>query len=75
MPKNPELGSDASRVQKEEQRKIDEAEPLTEEELGEKEKLLTQVINCFIVLDANTYVTLNYLPLPSLFSCVLSPDT
>lgn len=43
MPKNPELGSDASRIQKEEQRKIDEAEPLSEEELAEKEKLLTQV--------------------------------
>ena len=44
VPKNPELGSDASRIQKEEQRKIDDAQPLTEEEVAEKEKLLTQVI-------------------------------
>jgi hypothetical protein len=37
------LGSEASRIQKEEQRKIDDAQPLTEEECVEKEKLLTQV--------------------------------
>jgi hypothetical protein len=37
------LGSDASRIQKEEQRKIDDAQPLTEDEVVEKEKLLTQV--------------------------------
>jgi hypothetical protein len=43
VPKNPELGSDASRIQKEEQRKIDDAQPLTEDEVMEKEKLLTQV--------------------------------
>ena len=43
VPKNPELGSEASRIQKEEQRKIDDAQPLTEEECVEKEKLLTQV--------------------------------
>jgi hypothetical protein len=43
VPKNPELGSDASRIQKEEQRKIDDAQPLTEDEVVEKEKLLTQV--------------------------------
>ncbi|XP_071453497.1 chromatin-remodeling complex ATPase chain Iswi-like [Hetaerina americana] len=42
VPKNPELGSDASRIQKEEQRKIDDAQPLSEEEHTEKEKLLTQ---------------------------------
>ncbi|PSN50858.1 Chromatin-remodeling complex ATPase chain Iswi [Blattella germanica] len=32
VPKNPELGSDASRIQKEEQRKIDDAQPLSEDE-------------------------------------------
>jgi hypothetical protein len=48
VPKNPELGSDASRIQKEEQRKIDDAQPLTEDEVVEKEKLLTQV-NVFSV--------------------------
>lgn len=43
VPKNPELGSDANKVQRDEQRKIDDAEPLTDEEVTEKEKLLTQV--------------------------------
>jgi hypothetical protein len=43
VPKNPELGSDASRIQKKKQRKIDYAQPLTEDEVMEKEKLLTQV--------------------------------
>lgn len=42
VPRNPELGPDAAKIQKEEQRKIDEAEPLTEEEIQEKEQLLTQ---------------------------------
>lgn len=42
VPKNPELGSEAAKAQREEQRKIDEAEPLTEEEVAEKESLLTQ---------------------------------
>lgn len=37
------MGSDAGRVQREEQRKIDDAEPLTEEEIMEKEELLTMV--------------------------------
>lgn len=54
VPKNPELGSDASRIQKEEQRKIDDAQPLTEDEVVEKEKLLTQVeevsVNEFILI-------------------------
>jgi hypothetical protein len=35
------LGSEASRIQKEDQRKIDDDQPLTEEECIEKEKLLT----------------------------------
>lgn len=43
VPKNPELGSDASKIQKEEQRKIDDAEPLNDDELTEREQLLTQV--------------------------------
>lgn len=42
VPRNPELGPDAAKIQKEEQRKIDEAEALTEEEIQEKEQLLTQ---------------------------------
>jgi len=42
VPVNTDLGADAKRVQKEEQRKIDESEELTEEEQEEKEELLTQ---------------------------------
>lgn len=59
VPKNPELGSDASRVQKEEQRKIDEAEPLTEEELAEKEKLLTQGFTNWTKRDFNQFIKAN----------------
>lgn len=42
MPRNPDLPN-AAQMQKEEQAKIDEAEPLNEEELEEKENLLSQV--------------------------------
>lgn len=42
VPRNPELPN-AAQAQKEEQIKIDEAESLNDEELEEKEKLLTQV--------------------------------
>lgn len=45
VPRNPELPN-AAQVQKEEQAKIDEAEPLNEEELEEKENLLSQVTSC-----------------------------
>lgn len=44
VPRNPELGPDAAKIQREEQRKIDDAEALTEEEIQEKEQLLTQGI-------------------------------
>ena len=40
VPLNPDLGAESKRVQKEEQRKIDESEELTEEEQAEKEDLL-----------------------------------
>ncbi|ESO93825.1 hypothetical protein LOTGIDRAFT_182249 [Lottia gigantea] len=40
VPRNPELGSDAGKIQMEEQQRIDDAEPLNEEELAEKEELL-----------------------------------
>lgn len=42
VPRNPDIPNSAQ-VQKEEQAKIDEAEPLTPEETEEKEKLLTHV--------------------------------
>jgi hypothetical protein len=44
VPRDPDLGADAARVQKEEQRKIDESDVLNEEELAEKEELLKTVI-------------------------------
>lgn len=54
VPRNSELGAEAAKVQREEQRKIDEAEPLADEEQSEKESLLTQVLrkfySCFRVL-------------------------
>ena len=40
VPLNTDLGADAKRIQKEEQRKIDESEELSEEEQAEKEELL-----------------------------------
>ena len=40
-------GPDAKKLQKEEQRKIDDAEELTEDEHEEKEDLLSQGINFF----------------------------
>ena len=43
MPRDPDLGPDATKIQKEEQSKIDNADPLTEEETTEKEDLLNQV--------------------------------
>ena len=43
VPLNTGRGSDAKKVQKEEQRRIDEADELTEEEQEEKEDLLLQV--------------------------------
>ena len=43
VPLNTDLGSDAKKVQREEQRKIDDAEELTEDEQQEKEELLQEV--------------------------------
>ena len=43
VPLNTDLGSEAKKIQKEEQRRVDEAEELTEEEQEEKEDLLLQV--------------------------------
>ncbi|KAK0167266.1 hypothetical protein PV327_004688 [Microctonus hyperodae] len=59
VPKNPELGSDAARMQKEEQRKIDDAQPLSDEELAEKEKLLTQGFTNWTKRDFNQFIKAN----------------
>ena len=53
---NSELGSDAKRVQKEEQRKVDEAEELTEEEQIEKEELLKDGFRDWTKRDFNQFV-------------------
>lgn len=69
MPRNPELGPDAAKIQREEQRKIDDAEALTEEELQEKEQLLTQGL----ILLVNIYISHigegHYLHVPNLQKC------
>ncbi|KAJ8968296.1 hypothetical protein NQ317_000256 [Molorchus minor] len=59
VPKNMELGPDASKQQKEEQRKIDESEPLTEEEQQEKEMLLTQGFTNWSKRDFNQFIKAN----------------
>ena len=59
VPKNLDLGSDAERVRKEEQRKIDEAEPLNEDELGEKEDLLKQGFSNWSKRDFNQFIKAN----------------
>ncbi|XP_018899510.1 LOW QUALITY PROTEIN: chromatin-remodeling complex ATPase chain Iswi [Bemisia tabaci] len=59
VPKNPELGVDANKIQKEEQKKIDEAQPLTEEELLEKEDLLTQGFTNWTKRDFNQFIKAN----------------
>lgn len=59
MPKNPELGADATRIQKEEQKKIDEAQLLTEEEQAEKELLLTKVIVIKFIFKIQIYFDLS----------------
>jgi len=43
VPRNPELGADAAKIQKEEQKKIDDASPLSEEEQLERDTLLNKV--------------------------------
>uniref|UniRef100_A0A1I8PAI2 Chromatin-remodeling complex ATPase chain Iswi n=1 Tax=Stomoxys calcitrans TaxID=35570 RepID=A0A1I8PAI2_STOCA len=59
VPKNSELGSEATKVQREEQRKIDEAEPLTEEELAEKESLLNLGFTNWSKRDFNQFIKAN----------------
>ncbi|XP_013135017.1 PREDICTED: chromatin-remodeling complex ATPase chain Iswi isoform X2 [Papilio polytes] len=59
VPRNPELGPDAAKIQREEQRKIDEAEALTEEEIQEKEQLLTQGFTNWTKRDFNQFIKAN----------------
>ena len=60
VPLNTDLGpADAKKVQKEEQRRIDEAEELTEEELEEKEELLQQGFTNWSKRDFNQFIRLH----------------
>jgi len=59
VPINTDLGSDAKRVQKEEQRRVDDAEELTEEEQEEKEDLLTQGFANWTKRDFNQFIRLH----------------
>uniref|UniRef100_A0AAR2JGM1 SNF2 related chromatin remodeling ATPase 1 n=1 Tax=Pygocentrus nattereri TaxID=42514 RepID=A0AAR2JGM1_PYGNA len=58
VPKSPDIPN-AAQVQKEEQRKIDDAEPLTAEETEEKEKLLTQGFTSWNKRDFNQFIKAN----------------
>ena len=59
VPKNPDLGSDAEKIRKEEQKKTDQAEPLTEEEQAEKEELLKQGFTNWSKRDFNQFIKAN----------------
>lgn len=59
VPKNMDLGQEATKVQREEQRKIDDAEPLTEDEIAEKESLLTQGFTNWNKRDFNQFIKAN----------------
>nr|KAF6436439.1 SWI/SNF related, matrix associated, actin dependent regulator of chromatin, subfamily a, member 1 [Rousettus aegyptiacus] len=58
VPRNPDIPNQAV-AQREEQKKIDEAEPLTPEETEEKEKLLTQGFTNWTKRDFNQFVKAN----------------
>jgi len=59
VPLNTDLGADAKKIQKEEQRKIDEAYELSEEEQEEKEDLLTQGFTNWSKRDFNQFIRLH----------------
>merc|ERR1712018_893227 len=59
VPLNPDLGADSKRVQKDEQKKIDEAEELTEDEQIEKEDLLKEGFSNWSKRDFNQFIRLN----------------
>merc|ERR1712228_76495 len=59
VPLNPDLGVDSKRIQKEEQKKIDEAEELTEDEQIEKEDLLKEGFSSWSKRDFNQFIRLN----------------
>lgn len=59
VPKNPDLGPEANKIQREEQKLIDDSEPLTEEEIAEKEELLQQGFHHWTRRDFNQFIKAN----------------
>ena len=59
VPKNHELGSDAERTRKDEQKRIDDSEQLTEEEIQEKEELLRKGFTSWSKRDFNQFIKAN----------------
>ncbi|XP_046560346.1 SWI/SNF-related matrix-associated actin-dependent regulator of chromatin subfamily A member 5-like isoform X1 [Haliotis rubra] len=59
VPKNPDLGSDADRVRKEDQMRIDESEQLNDDEIGEKEDLLKQGFTNWTKRDFQQFIKAN----------------
>lgn len=53
------MGTEAAKIQREEQRKIDDSEPLSEEEATEKESLLTQGFTTWTKRDFNQFIKAN----------------
>ncbi|CAL8083605.1 unnamed protein product [Orchesella dallaii] len=56
VPRNPDLGADAAKIQKEEQKKIDDAHPLSEEEQIERDTLLTKGFTNWTKRDFNQFI-------------------
>merc|ERR1719447_1636429 len=59
VPLNPDLGADAKKIQKEEQKKIDDAEELTEEEQKEKDDLLREGFSNWTKRDFHMFIKAN----------------
>lgn len=59
IPQFPDMDEEALKLREEEQRKIDEAIPLSEEELKEKEDLLSQGFSNWTKKDLNAFVRAN----------------
>ncbi|XP_074651868.1 SWI/SNF-related matrix-associated actin-dependent regulator of chromatin subfamily A member 5-like [Tubulanus polymorphus] len=59
VPRNPELGSEADKVRKEEQKRIDDSEVLGEEEQNEKEELLKEGFTNWSKRDFNQFIKAN----------------
>ncbi|KAA0198928.1 putative global transcription activator SNF2L1 [Fasciolopsis buskii] len=59
VPRNPDAGPDAERERLEQQLRIDEAEPLTEDEIAEKEDLLTQGFTNWSKRDFQQFIKAN----------------